>query len=154
MKALSLTQPWSSLVALGFKSVETRSWQTSYRGRIAIHAALNVPVWVRRLGHLYEAFAGILGYEGLHPLDFPRGKVVATARLVDCIPTEAVHWDPHYPVGAYGFTARGKWHVNPAEMPFGDYSPGRYAWLLADIERFPEPIPAKGARRLWNWEAK
>ncbi len=39
MKALTLTQPWASLVAVGAKRIETRSWETNYRGTIAIHAA-------------------------------------------------------------------------------------------------------------------
>ena len=38
MKALSLTQPWASLVADGRKTTETRSWLTHYRGPLAIHA--------------------------------------------------------------------------------------------------------------------
>lgn len=43
MKALTLTQPWASLVALGEKRIETRSWGTSYRGELAIHAAASIP---------------------------------------------------------------------------------------------------------------
>lgn len=43
MKALTLHQPWSSLVAIGVKTVETRSWGTTYRGPLAIHAALRRP---------------------------------------------------------------------------------------------------------------
>jgi hypothetical protein len=39
MKAISLSQPWASAIALDLKSIETRSWQTKYRGRIAIHAS-------------------------------------------------------------------------------------------------------------------
>jgi len=35
MKALTLYQPFASLVALGLKQVETRSWRTSYRGPLA-----------------------------------------------------------------------------------------------------------------------
>ena len=45
MKALSLTQPWAELVVLGEKQWETRSWRTSHRGRIAIHAAKKFPAW-------------------------------------------------------------------------------------------------------------
>jgi hypothetical protein len=37
-KALSLWQPWASLIVLGHKDKETRSWPTSYRGRLWIHA--------------------------------------------------------------------------------------------------------------------
>lgn len=39
MKALSLWQPWATLIANGAKQIETRSWSTSYRGPILIHAA-------------------------------------------------------------------------------------------------------------------
>lgn len=39
MKAITLTQPWASLVACGAKKIETRSWRTHHRGWIAIHAA-------------------------------------------------------------------------------------------------------------------
>lgn len=38
-KILTLSQPYASLVALGAKRIETRSWRTSYRGPLAIHAA-------------------------------------------------------------------------------------------------------------------
>ena len=43
MKALTLTQPWASLVACGAKTIETRSWRTPYRGPVAIHAAKGFP---------------------------------------------------------------------------------------------------------------
>ena len=39
MKALSLWQPWASLIAAGVKRFETRHWETRHRGPIAIHAA-------------------------------------------------------------------------------------------------------------------
>src|ERR1051325_5993743 len=39
MKALTLTQPWATLIAIGAKRIETRSWSTDYHGQIAIHAA-------------------------------------------------------------------------------------------------------------------
>jgi len=34
MKALSLTQPWATAMAIGIKEWETRSWPTSLRGRV------------------------------------------------------------------------------------------------------------------------
>ena len=40
MKVLSLLQPWASLVVMGIKTVETRSWSTNYRGSLLIHAGL------------------------------------------------------------------------------------------------------------------
>lgn len=34
MRGLSLTQPWATLVAIGAKKIETRSWTTTYRGAL------------------------------------------------------------------------------------------------------------------------
>ena len=41
MKALTLYQPWATLIAIGAKKIETRSWGTNYRGPLAIHAGKN-----------------------------------------------------------------------------------------------------------------
>ena len=38
MEAITLSEPWVSLVAIGVKGVEMRSWQTSCRGPLAIHS--------------------------------------------------------------------------------------------------------------------
>jgi hypothetical protein len=43
MKAITLHQPWATLVAIEQKKIETRSWPTSYRGPLAIHAAKTMP---------------------------------------------------------------------------------------------------------------
>lgn len=45
MKALTLYEPWASLVALGAKKIETRSWPTKYRGPLAIRAAKSYEAW-------------------------------------------------------------------------------------------------------------
>src|SRR6202030_2406661 len=47
MKALTLTQPWATLVAIGAKRIETRSWPTLYRGPLAIYAAKRFPKWAQ-----------------------------------------------------------------------------------------------------------
>jgi hypothetical protein len=45
MKGLTLTQPWATLVAIGAKRIETRSWPTRYRGLLAIHAGAGLGLW-------------------------------------------------------------------------------------------------------------
>jgi hypothetical protein len=35
---------------------------------------------------------------------------------------------------------------------FGDYSTGRYAWILTLISPLAEPIPAKGKQGFWEWD--
>jgi len=39
MKALSIKQPYASLIAHGIKNIENRTWKTKFRGRIYIHAS-------------------------------------------------------------------------------------------------------------------
>lgn len=39
MKALSIRQPWVEMIASGEKTVEFRTWQTHYRGPLAICAS-------------------------------------------------------------------------------------------------------------------
>lgn len=40
--ALSVRQPWASLLICGLKTIEIRSWETDYRGSLFIHAARRV----------------------------------------------------------------------------------------------------------------
>lgn len=157
MKALTLTQPWATLVAIGAKRIETRSWDTKYRGPLAIHAAKGFPGWAKDFcasGVFYRA----LGWpESPSPLtqawiddnsrrikDLPLGAIVATARLVNVLPTEVVN----NRANVWGISIGP---VSEHELQFGDYTPGRFAWLLEDIEALAVPVPAKGALGLWEW---
>ncbi|HWP59559.1 MAG TPA: ASCH domain-containing protein [Candidatus Acidoferrales bacterium] len=133
--ALSLTQPWASLVAIGAKRFETRKWKTNYRGPLLIHAAQRMPVQARRLA-LEEPFLSALRDTYWHI----RGRVIAMVNLVDCIE-----------IGA------GLGPIKPMtpdqirnEMAFGDWRPGRYAWRFDDVVRFPEPFYHKGFLGLFN----
>lgn len=160
MKALTLTQPYATLVAFRDKLIETRSWATKYRGPLAIHAGAGLgPVGNRRGlvrllrgSHFETALGPIYGY-GVMSIDkMPRGAIVATCELVDCVPSETIM----AAFGAYGpedqSGGRRLWPLTDQELAFGDYSPGRYAWLLADVKPLATPIPAKGALGLWDWE--
>ena len=149
-KGLTLTQPWASLIALGEKRIETRSWQTGYRGPLTIHAAKGLadPVCNEdglRLLVDAEPFASALGRHGISIAEqLPRGAVVATCRLIACLPTARL-----------GTLMRELPEVadfEPAEheRAFGNYETGRYAWLLNDIEPFPVPVEWKGAQGLWD----
>jgi len=171
MKAITLTQPWATLVAIGAKQIETRPWSTSYRGQLAIHAAkgLGSVGGKRGLSELcgQEPFCTVLnewaqkyaqGYTDLksmveRPL-MPFGAVIATCNLtaIHRIPVtpRRFSWcvpDDH-PLASYPIVIPPQ-HDN--EREFGDYTPGRYAWLLTDVQMLPEPVPAKGALGLWEW---
>lgn len=139
MKALTLRQPWATLVATGTKHIETRSWKTSYRGPLAIHAAKDYPKECREIC-TKEPFRSALRETGWHPFgiwhksnnQLPLGAIIAVAEMIDCTPVELVR--------------------EKREKPFGNYAPGRWAWVLSNVRPLPEPIPAKGALGLWEWE--
>lgn len=163
MKALTLTQPWATLIAIGAKRIETRSWWTGYRGPLAIHAAKGPSTigWMQ-LQHMcrnVEPFASTLAHliEGEHVAErLPLGCVVAIADLVDCvrIATSWTHRTETLPHTIGRHLDDGTpvlWELTDQEIAFGDYTPGRFAWLLDNVRALPVPVPARGAQGLWDW---
>ena len=124
-KAISLWQPWASLMALGLKKNETRSWATQYRGPLYIHAAKKVIEWPSI--DIQAAFDGI----AFQPPDLPLGCLVCKVDLIDCKKI-FIHNRPDYP-----------------ERAFGDYTPYRFMWITENLETF-EPIPYRGRQGLFN----
>lgn len=39
-KVITIKQPWADLIVNGIKDVENRTWQTTFRGRVLIHASM------------------------------------------------------------------------------------------------------------------
>jgi hypothetical protein len=154
MKAISLWLPWAQFIALKLKKIETRSWNAPdylIGQRIAIHATAKMPGWVKKLLRGFAKLIGIEEYNGswLYYLENgvgPFGKVVATAKLVAC---EKIISDEKYHHMACLKSGRD---IVGNEYHFGDYTPGRYAWILDDIQALPEPVPAKGMQGLWEWK--
>lgn len=129
IRGLSLLQPWATLIAIGAKQFETRSWWTPYRGRIAIHASKKYTKWQKELAE-EDYFIDALVHESI-----PTGVIIATANLEEVRMTEDV-------VGAY--------LIDKHEIAFGDWTVGRYAWKVSEVARLTDPIPCKGALGLWR----
>lgn len=128
MKVVSIIEPWASLIKEKVKYIETRSWKTNYRGKIYIHASLKkVPKKDERINNLITL---------LKDKDFKYGHIIAEATLVDCI-----YMDEEF---------LSKIKNNNQEYICGEYSLGRYAWILEDIKELEKPIPAKGSLGIWN----
>lgn len=80
LKALSIRQPFAELIMLGKKKVEYRKTPTNVRGRIYIYASKQR--WEETLELQYAEETGL-------DLDvLPRGILVGTVELVDCLPVE------------------------------------------------------------------
>jgi hypothetical protein len=148
MKAITLTEPYATLVAYRWKAYETRAWRTSHRGPLAIHAAKT-----------FQGVGGKRGFEqvlrDLHPglqvrlaevtgrtedpATWPLGKVLAVTWIEDCIPTDSLRDELRESDEELGW-----W-----ESEVGDYSDGRWAWELRD-PIMVTPIPYRGAQGLWT----
>lgn len=134
MKALSLWQPWATLIAREAKRIETRGWPCppSIIGRpLAIHATRgNDHHWLRGREPFATELAGV---------DYPLGAIVCVVRVTACEPITPDLCNAIHQRGGY------------TELAYGDYTGrGRYAWHLADVHTLASPYPARGRQGLWN----
>lgn len=141
MKALSIWQPWTQLLATGKKKYETRSWRTNYRGPILLHASKKPYSQIektmdfclrKRVRDVLEL--GFIDWKER----IPTGVIIGMADIKDCIEitpefSEKLRID------------------HPDEYAFGDFTPGRYAWEMSGAYLFKEPIQAKGYQGIWNY---
>ena len=122
MRALSVRQPWAELIVSGQKRYELRTWRTSVRGRIWVHAARTVQWPCVRLAGLSRASLTI-------------GAIIGSVEIVDCVP----------------FTSSIAEELRRADASFGDVGEVTgFAWILAAPERLPQPIPYRGALGLFR----
>ena len=138
MRGLSLWQPWASMIALGEKRVETRSWAapTHVHGtEIAIQSTQRFPREAQAVAMTNPAVRRTIEMHSLwkRAEAFPRGVIVAVVTLVRCRPVEAVVRD-----------------LSDTERALGDYTPGRFAWELMHVRALPEPVVCRGAQGLWR----
>jgi hypothetical protein len=126
MKVLTIKQPWASLIMLGYKRFEFRSWETNYRGELLIHAGQGIDK---------EAMKRLQKYI---PKDMPKGKILGKAKLVDC-----VKMSPEF---------KSELLKENKDIYTDSTFKENYGWQMEDIEVFDEPIEAKGHLSLWEFE--
>jgi hypothetical protein len=132
MKTISLWQPWATLVAIGEKQYETRSWVIKYRGLLAIHASKRMDE-VQKEYCLQEPFKSVLEAKGYTSQNLPLGAIIAVVRIVDIQPTAGMVKT-----------------ISRQEKAFGNYMEGRYAWKLELVKALAKPIPMAGAQGLFE----
>lgn len=146
IKALSLWQPHADLIALGHKTIETRTWPCRYRGSLLICASkrtsdnadkIDYAVAMLQLPRMLEREQPIL------PPDYqPRyGVAVAIAKMVDCqqltsSPEHVYHSCVGSPSGRYGYFLE---EVMAIDRPFP--VTGRQGIFEVDIDADLLPKP-------------
>ena len=115
MHALSIRQPWAHLILTEGKDIENRTWSTRYRGPVLIHAGKGMTAgeWDKAMDFVDDAFpldpAARLCRRARAHNDAPRGGIVGTAEIVDCVSASASPWF----FGPFGFVLR-----NAKPLPF------------------------------------
>ncbi len=153
MKVITLTQPFATLIAIGSKRIETRSWAVGYRGPLAIHASKE---WTKEIAKLTmsEPFRSALSNGGYSlPSRLPLGSIIATTRLIAIYEIVSSNYrDGVAFVRGQPFLECDRHVELPPVSPewfFGNYAPGRYMWFLEDVKSIG-PITIRGSLGLWN----
>ncbi|HZC06481.1 MAG TPA: hypothetical protein VE338_12665 [Ktedonobacterales bacterium] len=142
MKTISLWQPWASLMATGYKRIETRSWspfKLCQGELVAIHAAKRWTADERDIcaDEPFKRCLTLAAERGLWDFDQPAlGCVVAIARFQMVIPT----------LGGFDYD-----RMSDDEYAFGNYAPGRYGWVFSQVRPL-RPIPARGMQGIFDWQ--
>ncbi len=155
MKALTLHQPYASLISLGLKQYATHSWRTIYQGKLAIHASarpIKTPgflIWIDAIKLALDQ--GLINDQSQLPEfnQLPLGAVVAISSLADCrmiIPDFSFPCDTAQHKGCRFAVSQ----QTPLELAVGSWETDTYASLLKNVVALPKPIPAKGGQRLWE----
>jgi hypothetical protein len=115
MRALSIQQPWTYCITHGTKRVENRSWPTSFRGRVLLHAGKK-----RQRGVEAEIHIDSPEVDDQAMRTAPTGAIVGAATIVACVTPSRVSADQRIWAG------------------------GPWCFILEDVVAFDEPIPYRG----------
>ena len=126
MKAITIKQPWATLISEGIKEYEFRTWNTNYRGKILIHAGLSTDK---------EALIDMENYN----LEYINGYILAEADIEDVIKVDK----------AFREYLKEKNYIVYKNIIDSNFN--GYAFKLTNIKKIT-PIPAKGQLSLWNYE--
>lgn len=149
MKVLSILQPWATLAVMGYKKIETRSWNTKYRGPLLIHASKKKIKVQEGMYELFSELGDIPGFMDNYK-DLPYGEIIGKVNLATTCQTDKFIMLPETSLLHH---EKGSWQLTNQEIAFGDYTDGRYGWFLSDPVEFKDHhYPVKGSLGLWNFE--
>lgn len=160
MKALTICQPFAHLICLPDdddrrKRVENRTWPTSYRGPLLIHAGKS-----RQWLELNDAGDRDELYD-LALADMTFGAIVGIADLRDCVQLGSLYMA----VGSFSINGQevsgGMSEQNRKIVPdsakrrwpwleMHEHTEGPFCWVLQEVRKFATPIPYKGAQGIFN----
>jgi hypothetical protein len=165
IRAITVLQPWASLIVFGEKCYETRSWKTNYRGRIAIHSGKN-DKFMQFPNYCKEPFLqyffpkpDIPNYEFESLPEEEQKKLCDEAynksfkkKMTEFYKNKDIYFG--YLIGIATLvdcfpTEEIINNLATKELELGNFSKGRWAWKLEDIHPI-EPWGVNGKQGLWK----
>lgn len=137
MKAVSIQQPWASLIAHGIKDIENRTWRTHFRGRVYVHASAKqygTPIELLNENQIKSL------QNGFCELHYPKSAIIGEVDIVDCVINHPSIWAEKTPESVKNYKG------NPFDKP-----PTIYNWVLANPVFYEKPIlNVKGKLSFWE----
>jgi len=129
MRAITIKQPWASLIVEGLKDIENRTWATKYRGPVLIHASAKYACSFPHEALSNEQFDA-LSREKQNELllrDYPVSAIIGQVDIVDCVQNHPSVWGE-----------RSVWN-----------------WVLSNPVKFDAPVlDVKGRLSFWEWNGQ
>ena len=125
MKALTIKEPYASLIANNYKKYEFRTWKTNYRGPVYIHTS-KTPA--KNIDNFKK-----------YNLDYKKGYIIAKVNITDCILVDKKMNEELKKIDSTVYC--------------DDYT-NCYAWKIENVELLNDPIEISGKLGLWNYEEK
>lgn len=124
MKAISIKQPWASLIAHGIKDIENRTWKCpqKYIGQSVLIHSSNKPAGWRELPLNFRQRDLSKGFSFDN---LPKGSIIGSVVISDCVKNHSSDW-----------ADKGCWN-----------------WVLRDAVLFDKPIEGvKGKLSFWEFK--
>lgn len=147
MIAISVKQPWASLIVHGIKDIENRTWvcPQKYIGhRVLIHASLKgANFWDSPEAGRVDEFLREISKSGTDWSNYPNGAIIGSVVFTDCVINHQSVWAEKTHMAKLG----------EHELPSCLYPPYKpiYNWVASDPILFDIPIPAKGKLSFWDF---
>lgn len=132
--ALTVHQPYASLIVAGIKKHEGRAWFTTYRGRLWIHAAGKQPTQddISEVEEIYHRINEGDARQRLEfPASYPTGCLLGCINLVECLPQDTYR----------------------EQYPFGEcFSP--FVFICEEPQELKVKFPMKGSHKIFKLESR
>lgn len=137
-KALSIKQPWASLIAHGIKTIENRTWPTKFRGRIYIHASAKAVSSF----DFTEQQTLALSTVDTDNIVFTNSAIIGEVDIIDCVVNHESIWAEKTPI--VGKTLEGEPLIKTKPV---------YNLVLANAVLYENPIlNVKGKLSFWEFQ--